>query len=136
MWLRRERYDFYLLKILLLSRKDTTIRSQVIGLQSYLTCLRFYLTCLEIYPAYSFFYPINQRSHAESIPKSEGHPAQTECPSSSTNTVFNVIITIYETILKRLTHPNGFRNIFPEATFIIQFFALIYIDIWSFSCNE
>lgn len=78
MWLRRERYDFYLLKILLLSRKDTTIRSQVIGLQSYLTCLRFYLTCLEIYPACSFFYPINKRSHAESIPKSEGHPTQAE----------------------------------------------------------
>ena len=100
-----------------MKRKDTTFRSQAIGLQFYLTCLRFYLTCLEIYPtclefyptcleiyltclefypACSFFYPINQRSHAKSIPKSEGHPAQTECPSSSTNTVFNVIITIYE----------------------------------------
>lgn len=132
-------------KIRLMKRKDTTFRSQAIGLQFYLTCLQFHLTCLEIYPtclefyptcleiyltclgfypACSFFYPINQRSHAESIPKSEGHPAQAECPSSSTNTVFNVIITIYETILKRLTHPNGFRNIFPEATFIIQFFAL------------
>lgn len=122
-------------KIRLLRRKDTTFRSQAIGLQFYLTCLRFYLTCLEIYltclefyPAYSFFYPINQRSHAESIPKSEGHPAQAECPSLISKTVFYVI----NNLLSRLYQCNLF---IPKASRVVTFGSkavIIFRRIWVF----